>query len=314
MSFNKSGNKMLPHQILKIILAIIILSIISSCKKETITDPETNNSDFSNERKVSINGYSSDAMEPFISKDDGYMFFNNHQGVNSKDIYYAEKIDDTTFLFKGEVQGVNTEFVDGNPTMDANNNFYFISTRDLDSGIKTIFSGIFNNGTVSNLHKINGTVNIPTPYWINMGVEISTDNKTLFTSNAKFNIGDNFPNEGNIRFAVKTNDEYNIPSNEADILININNDQSIQYAGETSIDELEIFYSQVTLSDPPIFKLFYSNRSKLDEVFSIPQEITEPFKDNPNAFVEGPSLSADSKRLYYHKLENEVFSIFMLSR
>ncbi|MCP5062550.1 MAG: hypothetical protein GY936_08815 [Ignavibacteriae bacterium] len=305
---------MLSEKYVKILLIIIILSIISSCKKETITDPENNNSEFSNEKKVSINGYFSDAMEPFISKDDRFLFFNNHQGVNSKDIYYAEKINDTTFVFKGEVIGVNTAFVDGNPTMDANNNFYFISTRDLDSGNKTLFSGKFNSGTVSNLHKVDGTINILTPYWINMGVEISMDNNTLFTSTAKFNVGENFPREGNIRFSVKTNDEFNIPNNEAEILININNDQSIQYAGETSIDELELFYSQVTLSNPPIFKLLYSNRNKLDEAFGIPQEITEPFMDNPNAFVEGPSLSVDGKRLYYHKLENEVFSIFMLSR
>ncbi|NOX66663.1 MAG: hypothetical protein GXO85_12970 [Chlorobi bacterium] len=302
------------ENLIKLLGLIFLLLFSISCKDETITNPDNLDSEFTNERKVTIIGYTSDAMEPFISKDERYLFFNNLKGPNSKDIYYAEKVNDTTFEFKGEVQGVNTAYVDGNPTMDADNNFYFISTRDLDSGNKTIFSGIFNNGTVTNLHKINGTINILTPYWINMGVEISKDGNMLFTSNAKFNIGDNFPNEGNIRFALKTNDEFNIPNNEADILANINTDNAIEYAGEISADRSELFYSQVTLSNPPVFKLFYAKRTQVSSSFGNPISITEPFKDDVNAFVEAPSLSNDGKRLYYHKLENGIFSIFMLSR
>ncbi len=306
--------------ILKFKKTIIIFKIISliffltGCQKETITNPGEIDSEFTNERKVTIIGYTSDAMEPYISKDERYLFFNNHQGPNSKDIFYAEKVNDTTFIFKGEVQNVNSAYVDGNPTMDTQNNFYFISTRDLASGNKTIFSGIFNNGTVTNLHKVNGTINVPTPYWINMGVEISKDGNILFTSNAKFNIGDNFPNKGNIRFAIKSNNEFNIPNNEADILVNINTDEAIEYAGELSADGLELFYSQVTLADPPIFKLYYAKREQVNLKFGKPILITEPFKNNLSAFVEGPSLSNDGKRLYYHKLENNIFSIFMLSR
>ena len=299
-----------------IILFVLILLLLFtiSCQKEAITNPGDSDSEFTNERKITIIGYTSDVMEPFISKDERYLFFNNFQGPNSKDIYYAEKVNDTTFVFKGEVQSVNSAYVDGNPTLDAQNNFYFISTRDLDSGNKTIFGGIFNNGSVANLHKINGTINIPTQFWINMGVEISKDGNTLFASNAKFKIGDNFPNKGNIRFALRTDNEFNIPDNEAKILGNINTGEAIEYAGEISADGLELFYSQVTLSDPPIFKLYYAKRNQINSIFGNPISITEPFRDNLNAFVEGPSLSDDGKRLYYHKLENGAFSIFMLSR
>ena len=292
---------------------IILVAFSISCENESITNPD-NISEFTNEKKVTITGYSSDAMEPYISKNNNYLFFNNNQDVNGKELYYAIRVNDTIFEFKGEVQGVNTTFVDGNPTMDAQNNFYFISTRDLDTGNKTIFSGVFNNGTITNLYKVSGTINISTPYWINMGVEVSKDGNTLYVSNAKFNIGDNFPNKGNIRFAIKTNYEFNIPNNEADILVNINTDEAIEYAGEVSFDELELFYSQVTLSNPPIFKLYYAKRNQTNGIFGKPVSITEPFKDNLNAFVEGPSLSNDGKRLYYHKLENNTFSIFMLSR
>ena len=300
--------------IIKLVGPFVLLSMLASCEKEPDTNPDSTNSEFANEKKVVITGYASDAMEPYISKDNRYLFFNNHQGTNGKDLYYAERVNDTVFEFKGEVQGVNTITVDGNPTMDAQNNFYFISTRDLETSTKTIFRGVFNNGSVTNLQKINGTINIPTPYWINMGVEISKDGNTLYSSNAKFNIGDNFPNEGNIRFAIKSNEEFNIPDNEANILANINTDEAIEYAGEISADELEIFYSQVTLSNPPIFKLFYAKRDQINGIFGEPISITEPFINNSNAFVEAPSLSDNGKILYYHKLENGIFSIFMLSR
>jgi len=293
------------------LLFLVIFSI--SCKKEAIMNPNIV-SKFTNERKVIIIGYSSDAMEPFISKDGNYLFFNNLQGANGKELYYAERVDDTTFKFKGEIQGVNSTAVDGNPTMDEQHNFYFISTRNLDTGIKTIYGGIFNNGIVTGLHEINGTINISTPYWINMGVEISKNGNTLFASNAKFNIGDNFPNKGNIQFAIKSGNEFNIPNNETDILANINTDSAIEYAGELSADELELFYSQVTLSSPPVFKLYYAKREQSNGKFGNPISITEPFVGNLNAFVEGPSLSNDGNRLYYHKLDNNVFSIFMLSR
>lgn len=298
---------------MKLFQLLILIILLISCDKVSITNPE-NVSEFTNEQKVIITNYSSDAMEPFISKDGNYLFFNNLQGANGKELYYAERIDNTTFEFKGEVLGVNSFTVDGNPTMDEQNNFYFISTRNLDNGIKTIYGGIFNNGIVTGLHEINGTINITTPYWINMGVEISKNGNTMFTSNAKFNIGENFPHKGDIRFAVKSGNEFNIPDNETDILENINTDDAIEYAGELSTDELELFYSQVTLSNPPVFKMYYAKREQTNGIFGIPISITEPFKENSNAFVEGPSLSNDGKSLYYHKLENGIFSIFMISR
>jgi len=298
---------------MKLFQLLILIILLISCDKVSITNPE-NVSEFTNEQKVIITNYSSDAMEPFISKDGNYLFFNNLQGANGKELYYAERIDNTTFEFKGEVLGVNSFTVDGNPTMDEQNNFYFISTRNLDNGIKTIYGGIFNNGIVTGLHEINGTINITTPYWINMGVEISKNGNTMFTSNAKFNIGENFPHKGDIRFAVKSGNEFNIPDNETAILENINTDDAIEYAGELSTDELELFYSQVTLSNPPVFKMYYAKREQTNGIFGIPISITEPFKENSNAFVEGPSLSNDGKSLYYHKLENGIFSIFMISR
>ena len=104
--------------LIKICGLTFLLLFAISCEDETITDTNNFDSSFTHEQKVTIIGYTSDAMEPFISKDDKYLFFNNLDGPNNKDIYYAEKVNDTTFEFKGEVQGINTTYVDANPTMD----------------------------------------------------------------------------------------------------------------------------------------------------------------------------------------------------
>lgn len=303
-----------------ILLVIIILPQTDKPKttlNKSIPDTVTNN--FSNEQIVTINGFEGNAMEPYISRDEKYLFFNSEADDNGKDLYYAEKINDLTFEFKGEVQGVNTPAVDGNPTMDSSNNFYYITTEYInlnefsEIGVKTIYSGIFDNGTITDLKQVNGTINIEKGYWLPMGVEITNDGNTMYISSAKFEAGATVPSEGNIRLAIKEGDEFNIPENEAKILKNINTEDSIEYAGEVSDNELEIFYSRLILN-PPQFKLYRAERNSTSEPFGNPIEITEPFKEDNNAFVEGPTLSSDGKRLYYHKLENEKFSIFMLSR
>jgi hypothetical protein len=181
---------------------------------------------------------------------------------------------------------------------------------------------VFENGYVKDLEKVKGTINVEREMrlnvyrgiWLNMGVEITKDGNTMYTSNARFEIGDNFPSEGDIRFAIKEGKEFNIPENEAEILKNINTDYAIEYAGEVSNDELELFYSQLIMSKPPQFKLYYAKRNNSNEPFGTPQLITEPFKGDKYAFVEAPTLSSDGKRLYYHKYDKGKFSIFMLSR
>ncbi len=297
-------------------LVFLVMVVAISCSNHSKLPRYKADPEFTNEQKVQILGYSGNAMEPFITKDDKYLFFNDLKNNGDKDLFYAVKLSDTVFKFMGEIKGVNTSYVDANPTMDEHNNFCFISTRNLKAGNNgTIFCGKFNSGTVTDLHQIKGTVNISTPFWINMGVELSKDGNTMYVSSAKFMIGASFPHKGDIRFAVKEGDEFNIPENESKILKNINTEEAIEYAGELSSDGLELFYSQVVLSDPPVFKLLHAKRKSVNDPFGYPLCITEPFKNNKYAVVEAPTLSADGRRLYYHKKDKDgIFKIFMVVR
>src|SRR5262245_51995667 len=71
--------------------------------------------------RITIRGYGGHAMEPFITRDGRYLFFNNSNdpSVNTN-LHYAERINDLTFEYKGEVAGVNTRALEGMPTKDNN--------------------------------------------------------------------------------------------------------------------------------------------------------------------------------------------------
>jgi len=89
------------------ILTFIFLLIISCSKNSTEINQTLIFPSFGSEMDVNIIGLTFDAMEPFISPDGYYLFFNNiNDGVNTK-LYYATKINNSTFTFVGELTGTN---------------------------------------------------------------------------------------------------------------------------------------------------------------------------------------------------------------
>jgi hypothetical protein len=112
---------------------------------------------FSDPEPVQIVGYSGDAMEPFISRDGKYLFFNNRNdpGVDTN-LHWADNVDGKTFRYRGEIQGVNTRSLEGVPSMDRAGTFYFISPRSYDRTLSTIYHGQFNNGRVENVELLEG--------------------------------------------------------------------------------------------------------------------------------------------------------------
>jgi hypothetical protein len=293
------------------ILIFLILLIISQSNKTKIPEiiDETSN-EFSNEQIVNIIGYDDDAMESHISRDGKYLFFNNQDGPTNKDLYYATKINDTTFNFKGEVLGVNTDAVEGTPSLVTGNKLYFVSTRDFEQG--TIYSGIFKEGKIENLEKISGSINIKKIGWLNMDVWVSPDGKNMYTSHANFLKGVP-PSDSNIRYAIKEGEEFNIPENEQNLFVNINTDYALEYAPELSDDGLEMFYTQLTMSKPMLVKLYLAKRQNINDPFKSPELIQEAYIKDESSFFEAPTISSDGKLLYYHKMQNGKFSIFVLS-
>ena len=160
---------------MKILFRIICISLLmmscSSDDQESI-DSQLVYPSFNSEIEVTINGLSFDAMEPFISSDGNYLFFNNiNDGVNTK-LYYATRVNDSTFDYVGELMGTNqttTPHLDAVADMDANGNFYWTSTRNYPTELNNLFRGTFSAGNVTAIERVQGDFNMNTPGWLSHG-------------------------------------------------------------------------------------------------------------------------------------------------
>jgi len=76
-------------------------------------------SNFGTPVPVTNEGYHGDAMEPFVSTDGKYLFFNNRNDpATSTDLYFARRVNDTTFAFAGALAGANSPELDAVASMD----------------------------------------------------------------------------------------------------------------------------------------------------------------------------------------------------
>ena len=75
--------------------------------------------DFTNPQRVTIRGYNGEAMEPFLTRDGKYLFFNNSVDpqVNTN-LHWAGRIDDLIFQCQGGIGGINTGALEGVPSLD----------------------------------------------------------------------------------------------------------------------------------------------------------------------------------------------------
>jgi hypothetical protein len=93
---------------------------------------------FENPQRITILGYTGAAMEPFISRDGKHLFFNNSSDPKvNPNLHSAERGDDLTFQYKGEIEGVNTPALEGVASVDRDSNFYFISPKSYEQTAST---------------------------------------------------------------------------------------------------------------------------------------------------------------------------------
>ncbi len=264
------------------------------------------NYEFDNPTVVIIEGYDGDAMESFISRDGRYLFFNNLNSSEVKtNLYYAEYLNDSTFIFRGEIDGVNSEYLDTVPTMDTLNVFYFISTRSYDSTECTIYCGLFDSGKVLDVHLING-FKPDDPLIVNFDAEISCDGKTLYTVNSRFSVLGS-PQTCDIIILEKDDNGNFYKIDNSDEITRYINTDGFEYAACISMDQLELFFTHWNKKDNP--QIYVAKRSSVNEPFGYPQKIIAV-----DGFVEGPTLSSDGTKLYYHKKVGDRFVIYYVKR
>lgn len=305
---------------------IIIASastIIISCSKDNgiIESPgNENNINYVTPIKVKIIGYNGDEMEPFISPNGNYLFFNNkNDGIDTK-LFYASRVNDSTFNYVGELSGANqttTSHLDAVADIDFHNNFYWTSTRDYPANFDNLHHGTFSSGNIINIGRVHGDFYIYSPGWIMMDHGISYDGQFLYFNNALFN-GSNCtgPCETRIGVAQKDNDStFTTLVNSEEILQHVNDTNYNNYAPCITKDNLELYYTRFpkgNLTSSSLSEICVVVRSSPTGIFSEPKVL---LSDNIlTSMVEAPTLTIDKQIMYYHKKNNGIYKIMMRYR
>ncbi len=273
-------------------------------------DPEPNTEhklSFGAEQKVTVLDYNDHIMEPFLSRDGTTLFFNNlnYPSVNTN-LHYATRIDDITFQYKGEVKGVNTESLEGVPTMTSSNSIYFVSTRSYDTSFSTLYSGDFNTDSISNVELLTG-ISKNTAGWVNFDVEISADGNYLYTVDGLYDANGG-PYEAGLVLAENSGNTFQRVNNLTLAFVNTN---ELEYAACISSNMLELYFTRVAapLTITSVPQIYVTTRTTVKEPFGKPYKINEI-----TGFVEGPTISPDNQLIYYHKKVNETYGLYMVRK
>ncbi|MBI3501016.1 MAG: T9SS type A sorting domain-containing protein [Bacteroidetes bacterium] len=278
---------------------------------------------FGNEIPVTINGLTFSVQDPFISPDGNTLIFNHDNNLPNVKLYYASKINDSTFNFIGEIAGANQTTPNAtnlSSCLDSANNLFWTSLRNYNppTSYENLMHAKYTSGSATNLTKVYGNIYVQIPYWVIMDAEISYDGNYLYYTNTYFgpNGNDcNAPCYSQLNIAQKVNDTtFSKLSNSNAILTNVNDTNYLVYVPQITKDGLELYFTRVLKNPPnPNTEICVSVRNTVSDTFSLPSVIYSNYGWLP----EAPSLTTNKGILYYHKqsaYSSGFFKIYMRYR
>jgi Tol biopolymer transport system component len=270
-----------------------------------LLSPHARTQAFANPQRVTIAGYAGDAMEPFLSRDGRYLFFNNlndpHVDTN---LFYAERIDDLHFQFLGELHGINTPALEAVASLDIHGNFYFVSNRSYDTTASTLYRGHFDNGSITHIELVPG-VSLAKSGIVNFDAEISADGNTLYFVDSQFGLFGPNPKSARILIAHRSGNTF-IRDPASDSVMATINAIGLNYAPAFTSNELEVFFTRADSHGPAIYQ---ASRAHVTDPFGPATRIT-----SITGFVEAPTLSPEGNALYFHKKEAGHFVLYRVTR
>lgn len=267
---------------------------------------------FVNETKVFIGGYASDAMEPFLSPDGNTLFFNSlNDGIQTR-VYYATRVDDSTFTFVGEVGGVNepnNPQLNGVASLDTTGNFVWVSVRDWPNTMENLHRGDYANDSCATINRVHGNFYVYALGWIIMDAMITYDGSELYYCNAFFDTCI-IPCSARLGIAARVNDStFNKIVTSDSILPNLNDTNYAVYAPHLSSNGLELYFTRFLIGGLNT-EVCVSVRNTTADVFSVPLVLINEFPNVP----EAPALNTNADLMYYHKKFNGTYAIFLQHR
>lgn len=258
-------------------------------------------------QRVTVAGYSADIMEPHLSFDEQILFFNNSNHPDSvTNLHWAVRTGPLTFAYQGELAGANTPDLEGVPSVDSAGNLYFISTRVYASELATVHSATFTGSAVDSVALLPG-ISRKVPGEVQMDLAVSYGGSLGALSDAVFSGGPS-PAASDLVLLTRSGGTFARHPTSASLLAAINTPTALEYAGCFSLDENELFFTRFADGQ---FVTYRSTRSSATEPFDVPQRVAAV-----EGYSEAPCLSADGRRLYFHKRPDgaNYFQLFVTSR
>ncbi len=283
---------------------LLLVSVgAAACTRAAASD-ELMSHAYTNPVPVTIIGYDDKAMEAFISRDGSRLFFNNWNSptVNTN-LRVADRVDDMTFRYRGELKGVNTSALEGVPSVDRNGWLYFITTRSYDTTLSTIYRGTLDGDTVSNVEIVPGVSRLTRP-WVNFDAEVSADGNALYFVDGRFG-GAGIPETADLVIARKKGDRFERASPGQDIFRNVNT-EALEYAPAISSDDLTLIFTRAELGLKGRVSLYMATRRSAAAPFDTPSALVDL-----DGYVEAATFTPDSRAIYYHKKDHGRFVIMM---
>ncbi len=138
---------------------------------------------------------------------------------------------------------------------------------------------------------------------------MSSDGATLYFVDGVFS-GSSFPNSADIAIAVASGNGFMRDPNSSAILANVNTSTDLEYAPAISADGRELFFTRANPGASQV-RIYRAARTSTSAAFAAAQLVSAI-----TGFVEGPTLSADEKSLYYHRRNTVTgrFEIYRVTR
>jgi hypothetical protein len=263
-----------------------------------------------NPQSIEIEGYQGNAMEPFISPDGQYLFFNNENDPGTDtNLYWARRTGTRSFRSLGELPGANSPSLDAVASLDAAGHFYFTTLRTYDRTMNSIYTGDFNQNGLTNVHPVPGDISPKIPGTVNMDVGISPDGQTLYITRAVIVPGAPAPKKSELMVAVQRQRAFHLDPNSVQIMKNIDTG-ALQYAPCISADGLELYFTRASQRPSgPSVRIMVATRPTASQPFGEPEVLQSLL-----GFVEAPSVSTDGKEMFFHKKVGDRFVIYRAER
>lgn len=262
---------------------------------------------------VSIDGYDDECMEPCVTGDGQYLFFNNsNDGKVDTHIHFAKRVGPLRYKHLGILPGTHSvKGKDMAPSIDKQGNFYYTCTRTYDDDMNSLYVGTLARNKadevvmVGDTHPVAGHISPTAIGAINMDCGVSAEGKTLVLSRAQFDIGMPAPRQSDLIIArrqqVGAGGKFVVAADSNELLKEINT-PALEYAPALSDDELELYFTRASelmvggKNTGAAMRIMVATRRSKTEPFATPKVISA-FK----GFVEAPTFTSDRSEMFVHQ-------------